>query len=130
VVDRQVAPGQLRVGDTFTFFTKMQPGVAVTHRLVGISHDSGTVQLRTKGDANGADDIGTVDLTKPVARVVYWVPWAGYLVSFLGHNQSGIVVLLLGAALLSLWARIGPGTLLHWQVNPPGGQDAPFAGKT
>lgn len=108
VVDQPVTPAQLKSGDIFTFFTQVQPGVAVTHRLLSVGHDGGALQLHTKGDANAAEDIGTVDLTKPVARVIYWVPWAGYVVNFLRHNQASVVVLLLGTALLLFWARTGP----------------------
>ena len=110
VVTHVVPPATLKQGDIITFQSDTAAGVNVTHRIVGISQLNGKLRISTKGDANGAVDVGNVDVTKPVAKVLYWVPWVGYIIVYLALGQIGMRLLLVGCGLLLLWARLSVGT--------------------
>src|SRR5918911_191000 len=103
VVGQVVRTEEVRVGDVITFFTDQQPGVNVTHRVVAIDGDGPERAIHTRGDANGTADVGTVDVHQSVARMIYAVPWAGYLVEAL--RTTRVRLMLVGAGLLFLWLR-------------------------
>jgi len=82
VVTQPVAPEQVREGDVITFSVTGLVGVVVTHRVIGVERTGlgpTDVRLRTKGDANADEHPVPADVHRPLARVVYWVPFAGYL---------------------------------------------------
>lgn len=110
VVARRVAPASLKQGDIISFQSAAQPGVTITHRIVKVSGQGAALHINTKGDANAAQDVGYVDTSKPVAKVLYWVPWVGYVIVDLSLSQIGVRLLLVGVGLLLLWARLMVGT--------------------
>lgn len=106
VVTRRLDPAELEVGDIATFAIEATPATLVTHRVVAIEGAGPTRAIRTRGDANGAVDTRPMDVSQPVARAVYWVPVAGYMVSYLSEPAGRI--LLIGFTLLLLWLRAQP----------------------
>jgi signal peptidase len=104
VFERDVPVGDLRRGDVITYHPPASSGVGglVTHRIVQI----GPQGIVTRGDAEPAVDpwlFDPPDATVP--RVVYTLPWVGYLYLVIFHPVTrvllgcsvGLLVLLVGA---------------------------------
>ena len=77
-----------RVGDIITFHPT--PGYTTTHRIVAV--DAGGIS--TKGDANPSPDLGQIQPSSIVGRVVAVVPFGGYVATIF-RQPAGIVALLL-----------------------------------
>jgi signal peptidase len=94
---------QLKVGDVITYRTPAQPDVVITHRLMSIQPGSdGNFQFETKGDANAVSDLVAVIPTAVLGKVVYSVPFAGYLSDFMKRGQGMMLFIVLPAVLLLL----------------------------
>lgn len=122
VVTRPLTPGDVHQGDVITFSVAGAPGVLVTHRVIGVDQTAGTLRLRTKGDANSSEDPVSPDLRQPLARVVYWVPLAGYLMD-LGELPV-VRALVVVCGLLLIWTT-------GWgKREAPAAGPSPIAGPT
>lgn len=75
IVDTQVKPEQIRVGDPITF-RKEEQAVA-THRVVAI--DPEAKEFRTKGDANASEDLTPVPYDHLIGKAGISVPLVGYI---------------------------------------------------
>ena len=64
----------LEIGDVIQF---RSGSYTVIHRIVAVMHENGTPSYITKGDANNANDAGTVSFEDVVGKVVATVPGAG-----------------------------------------------------
>lgn len=106
VVSRPADPNDLRMGDVITFQLKSgQPEVA-THRIVGIGTTmKGERLFTTRGDANDANDVAPVRAVQIRGERWYYVPYVGYLNSFLTGDQRAIGRLV-GAGLLGGYALV------------------------
>jgi signal peptidase len=78
----------LKVGDPITF--RLTGDVIATHRIIEI-HGAGTSDLgfRTQGDANETED-GITPAAAVIGRVVFNVPYLGYVSNFV-QNPMGII---------------------------------------
>ncbi len=103
VVSRPVTPSQLRRGDIISFEQRGAPGVTVTHRLVSITHVGHRWLLQTKGDANPQPDILPVDVARPLDRVVWIFPLAGFLAVDIEAYGFGLGLIFAGVLLLLWW---------------------------
>lgn len=105
VFERDVPVGDLRRGDVITYRPPASSGVdgLVTHRIVQVGPDG----IVTRGDAEPARDPWVLDPQEPtLPRVVYTLPWVGYLYLVVFHPVTR--VLLAGSvALLVLWLTTG-----------------------
>lgn len=81
VFARQLDVNDLQEGDIITF---VQPGnkqIFVTHRIYGVlSRNAKPSGFITKGDANTDKDPMAVEPGQVVGKVVWQIPWAGYVV--------------------------------------------------
>lgn len=113
VVSRRVDPALVQAGDIITFRHSTSPETPVTHRVVKVLREqSGTVNLLTKGDANATADPEAVATDLPVSRMVYSLPYAGYVLEF-SRTSTGKVALMAVPALLlllSIGRKSGPTT--------------------
>jgi signal peptidase len=103
VVVRQVAPSTIHEGDVVTFASHNKADSFVTHRVVGVADDGGTLVFFTKGDANDAPDEDSVRASDVVGRVWLSVPYAGYATDFLRKPLGFGVVIGLPALLIILF---------------------------
>ena len=114
VVSRRVDPALVQAGDIITFRHSTSPDTPVTHRVVKVLREqSGTVNLLTKGDANATADPEAVATDLPVSRMVYSLPYAGYVLEF-SRTSTGKVALIAVPALLlllSIGRKSAPTTL-------------------
>ena len=101
VVDRVETEEELAnitTGDVITFMPEPDDPTLVTHRVIsqGIRGE-GDIALKTRGDANDADDPGTVTLQQIRGVSRYHVPYVGYVASLLDAQQkrTGTIVVAL-----------------------------------
>jgi signal peptidase len=105
VYEESVPVAQLGVGDVITY--KPPPGSVtaglVTHRIVWIGRDRhGARAYRTKGDHNAGADPWRFTLSHAdQARVVFHIPYVGYLLAALGMRE--LRMLLIGLPALVIW---------------------------
>ena len=100
----------LKVGDVVAI---KRPGRAlpVLHRIATMETTGDTTVYTTKGDSNGSPDPEPVTLQGSGDRVVFAIPYLGYLVHF-ARGAMGRVLLLLIPSLLLLGLAL-------WQVWQP-----------
>jgi signal peptidase len=80
-VAKPTAPAALEIGDIIAYRTSPD-STRVLHRVVGISKVDGKLAFFTQGDRNEAPDIDPVVPVGPGDKVVYSVPYAGYILNF------------------------------------------------
>ncbi|CAM3523459.1 signal peptidase I [Nocardioides dubius] len=108
VFEEQVPVADLQVGDVITYLPPADSGVGtlVTHRIISIKPDkTGTLVLRTQGDANPDPDPWKFSLTgttQPVVR--HSVPYVGSLLIALADPQIRRLAVGLPATLIALIA--------------------------
>ena len=102
VVASRVDPTSLQAGQIITFRHPTSPGTPVTHRVVKVLRETdGMVNLLTKGDANATADPEPVATDLPVSRMVFSVPFAGYVLEF-SRTLAGKATLIVAPALMLL----------------------------
>lgn len=83
VVGRWMAAEDVRVGDVILITERSEePGAAKIHRVVSLESDAGQVLVRTKGDANEAEDPELYVLPDRVLTPVHTLPYLGHVVGF------------------------------------------------
>jgi len=107
----------IRVGPTSALFT---------HRVIRTLSLNGEPYIETKGDANPDPDPATTPARAALGRVVWAVPYAGYLLALLSAPAGALFVLGLGMTLLvlaflleTLEPRAVPGPEGAPVVSPP-----------
>ncbi|GAA0549473.1 signal peptidase I [Halorubrum ejinorense] len=91
VADRD--PTAIAEGDVITFM-RGTSDVPVTHRVIDVVGEGGTLAFETMGDANEGPDPGFVPAGNLVGVVALTIPWIGYVIQFAG-TQAGFVALVL-----------------------------------
>lgn len=108
VFEEEVPVGDLKVGDVITYLPPADSGVdtLVTHRIISIRPDeTGSLVLRTQGDANPDPDPWKFSLTgetQPVVR--HAVPHVGTVLIALADPESRRLLIGLPAAAIALLA--------------------------
>ena len=97
-----VAPATIKLGDIITYHLSEEPGKRVTHRVVEVVHNDGSLSFRTKGDANEEPDMYVVPGTSVIGVVRFNVPLAGYLAHYVRTPLGfGLCIALPGALLIA-----------------------------
>jgi len=94
IVSRPVDANDLRIGDVVTFQPVSGDPTLVTHRIVDLTRNlqGETVEVLTRGDANGADDAPLVP-EQVMGRMLYRIPRVGYLTNNTGSAlQLGMFI--------------------------------------
>ncbi|MEX0786722.1 MAG: signal peptidase I [Dehalococcoidia bacterium] len=101
-VARATSPSALEVGDVIAR-RSTAGGEAVLHRIVDITTDEGGQRLFVlQGDQNRTADPIPLALAGPGDKVVYSVPYAGYLLNFAGSLQGRLLLIVTPIALLGV----------------------------
>lgn len=104
---RGIEPEAIEEKDIIAFFSSIEEGSIITHRVVKNSVVSGT--FTTKGDANSADDPTPVSYDHFIGKVALTVPYLGkvltIMTSFYGKIGAASMILL-GAALNLIGSRL------------------------
>ena len=98
-----VPPESLQVGDVISF---IRPGdqETITHRIVTIKGTVGDRSFVTQGDANNTPDPGDVRYDRLAGKVVFTIPYLGYIFRFLaGPGMRVLFVIIPGLIFLSTW---------------------------
>jgi signal peptidase len=120
----------IRVGDIIAF--NNLDGVKITHRVTSVADEDGTIKFRTKGDANEEEDPSEFSISgNTVHRVVYHIPYLGYLYNFIRGKYVFITIICLsGLILLVLFGKEMGGALAELRGRRkaiPPGVDVPDA---
>jgi len=99
---RQIAAGDVKVGDVIVFSKPGDPNERVTHRVYEIAKDATGPYFLTKGDANGAPDDWHVPAVGKGWVEAFHVPVAGYVLYDLQSTLGRLLLLIIPAALLGL----------------------------
>ena len=110
-VSKTTSPYNLEIGDVIAR-REAPDSIPVLHRIVDISVEDGQRVFITQGDQNRSSDPEPLALDGPGDKVVYSVPYAGYILRYAG---SGLGRLLLIGAPLAVLAVIG----LRERRRPP-----------
>ena len=84
---KKADPASLKVGDVITY--RIAGNTIVTHRIVEIQEDTLGLGFRTKGDANDMVD-GITPAEAVIGKVVFGIPYLGYLSSFV-QKPAGLI---------------------------------------
>jgi signal peptidase len=109
VYDRVVPTKDLKVGDVITYDPPAGgPDGLVTHRIHDISVKQGKRVFRTMGDANPRPDVWEFTLDQPTqARVVFHIPYVGFVLAALSMRSLRMVVIGVPALLIALAVLAG-----------------------
>lgn len=83
---------ELKIGDVITF--QLGSGAKATHRIIDIipdQTDPNILRFKTKGDANEHPDHGLVESNKIIGRVLFHIPYLGYVVNYIQHPPGTYV---------------------------------------
>jgi signal peptidase len=94
VVVKPVNPETLREGDIICF--RLSESTSVTHRIVNVTDEGFT----TKGDANEDPDQGIVEKENVIGKVIFTVPFIGYLGYFVRTPIGFILLIVIPASLI------------------------------
>ena len=97
----------LNKGDVITFYTddaatRPKNAIPTTHRIFEVQEEGFT----TKGDANEDPDQELVRRTQVLGKVVFDLPYLGYVVNF-SKSQLGFIVLIVIPATLIVYGELG-----------------------
>lgn len=119
---KPVEAAAIEVGDIIAYGSQEE---IITHRVVDVLNESGELSFVTKGDANQTPDLWPVLATSVVGKVVFDVPYLGYLAAFVKTRLGFILtifvpgLLIIGLELKNMWrvvlgrgkARVKPETI-------------------
>lgn len=92
IICRQIDSDDVRVGDVLAFFDPDSTGTAVlTHRVIRITEQDGSLAFITKGDANSIEDKTPVPAENLVGEYRFKIPGAGNAAMFM-QTTAGLVV--------------------------------------
>ena len=84
----------LKKGDIITFSSSdvRYTGLTVTHRILKVENENGTKQFKTKGDSNTTPDDARVISSNIFGKVVFVIPWLGYIQKLLTQPFGWILL--------------------------------------
>jgi len=100
VVTMRTDAEKLKKNDVITFISNdpAHTGITITHRIVGIKKtSSGDYAYRTKGDNNNVEDKTLVSYNNIIGKVVFRIPYIGYVQQFLTTSFGWILVIVIPA---------------------------------
>jgi signal peptidase I len=100
IVVKSVDLNELTAGDILTFRDPGgKPDTYVTHRIIALKEDKELI-FKTKGDANNAEDDFNVTASKAVGKLVFVIPFAGYLPKIVKNKNVFFFMIILPASLI------------------------------
>jgi signal peptidase len=102
VVVKPAPVRDIAVGDVVTYQLRSGDPTVVTHRVVQQGVDmTGEPRWQTQGDANDGADASWVRPVQVKGVRWYYVPYLGYLTSFVTQQQRGVLTALVALGLLA-----------------------------
>jgi signal peptidase I len=106
VMERQVAPLDVRVGDIVTFRDPTEQSTLITHRVRSFKVHDGTVDFVTKGDANNSVEKWQIPVTGQLGLVKVHVPKLGYALVWAGSRYGRIGLIAIPGVILGVMELI------------------------
>lgn len=94
-----------KIGDIITYKSADDPKKTTTHRIVGVNEEQGFTFYKTKGDANDAPDLNPIFKENIVGKVLFFIPYLGYLVAF-AKTLPGLIILIIIPATIIIYEEI------------------------
>lgn len=95
----------LRVGDIITYQIESGKPAVISHRIITVqSTQSGERVFTTKGDNNSLADAGLVHAQQVRGKLLYAVPYVGFVANTLGQSNRGMVMPLAAVGLIGYGA--------------------------
>jgi len=94
VVIKPVDPETLREGDIICF--QLSESTSVTHRIINVTDEG----FKTKGDANEDPDQGIVKKENIIGKVIFTIPFIGYLGYFVRTPLGFILLIILPVSII------------------------------
>ena len=94
-----------KIDDIITFGKDTKKDIPTTHRIVEMRVLSGEMLYKTKGDANNAADSQEVKESEVVGKMLFSVPYAGYLIDF-ARQPTGFILLVIIPAFIIIGDEI------------------------
>jgi len=92
IICNTAEPEDIAVGDVISFFDPAGNGTSiVTHRVMEITQEDGSLAWKTKGDANNVEDTALVPAEKLVGVYRNRIPGAGNIAMFMQTTQGLIL---------------------------------------
>lgn len=101
VITRRVKPEEIKEGDVITFISSstLGEGLTITHRVKSVIKTEGDIKFRTQGDNNPIPDSALVTSNNLLGKVVFTIPFLGYI-QFMLQSKSGWLFFLLIPAII------------------------------
>lgn len=100
VIDK--SESEYKVGDIVTFKDRENPNETITHRLVAKETQNNIALFTTQGDANGTPDSTKVTQDRILGKVVFNIPYLGYIVAF-ARTMPGLIILVIIPATIIIY---------------------------
>lgn len=105
VLVQKIDTKTLKENDVITYNLSSDEKLAVTHRITEVVLKNGKTIYRTKGDANKAEDATEISLEQIKGKVIFSIPFLGYL-SLWMRKPLGFILLIILPALLLIISEI------------------------
>lgn len=100
VVAQEVPAGHVQFDDVVTYQLESGKRQTVTHRVVAVDIVGGETRYRTQGDANDSIDSEPVRPEQIRGKVIYHVPYLGYVGTWLPMDVRPKLAMIAGVMLL------------------------------
>lgn len=103
IVTMRTDAEKLKKNDVITFISNdpSHKGITITHRIVGIKKTAnGGYAYRTKGDNNNVEDKTLVSYNEVLGKVIFRIPYIGYLQQFLTTKFGWILVIIIPSLII------------------------------
>ncbi len=87
------------VGDIITYQERQDPQKTITHRIIKKEY-TGIDRYTTKGDANDSPDANIVIPSRIIGKVIFNVPYFGFIVGFTRTLPGLILVIIIPATII------------------------------
>ncbi len=105
VIVKNVNPQLLKKGDVITFKRPSKENEFITHRILALSNKKDLSILKTKGDHNKEIDPWVLAGGGVVGKVIYSIPYLGYLLVF-AKTKIGITFFILIPAFIIIYLEV------------------------
>ena len=89
-----------KVGDVITFGQNTKTELPTTHRIAEIKAVEGNMVYKTKGDANNTEDSTETPQKEVIGKVLFSIPWLGYVVDFVKKPFGLMIVIVIPAVII------------------------------
>lgn len=91
-----------KIGEITTFKNRENPAETTTHRIVGEEMQNNIKLFTTQGDANGSPDSEKVTQDRILGKVIFDIPFFGYVVAF-SRTWPGVIILIIIPATIIIY---------------------------